>query len=182
MNEFICRKSQAEVYSIRPKQGFGWGIFMIDEGTGSLSVISDYENYNYRWGSGCFSGSFKKFLTEIDTGYLLDKVAHDCIELKFDESVVKWKKEIIEARRENGWEKEKIRELWDDFESIISEYQNEQCIQLKIFESELSNIIDVCEGFGVRGYDSSARQFADELWPMFIDVLKKEINEGNPGT
>jgi hypothetical protein len=178
MEEFTFTKSTAERYDIRPKQGFGWGIFTIDENGGVFHCQSDYGDYSYIW-SNHGRESFKHFLCEIDTYYLLKKVA-ERDDYDHDKCFKKWEKAIIKLRRERDCTKEQARDAWDFIHHEL-EHQNSYDICCEKF-SNSEAIEDIagdewwCTFELEKDYSSQAIAFAHKLWPMFIQVLKQEID------
>jgi hypothetical protein len=177
MKEFTFKKSTSERYDIRPKQGSGWGIFTIDENGGVFHCQSDYGDYSYMWPNHGRE-SFKHFLCEIDTYYLLDKVAqrdyfnHD----KYFES---WKKAIIKLRKDGDCAKEQAKDAWDFIEYYLGD-----CDSCDICGERLSNSKKIRAIAGDewwytfelgKDYSPQVMAFANELLPMFIQILKQEI-------
>jgi len=106
MTDFSITKGTAEVYHIHLKQGFGWGIFYLDETTGTLACVSDYGDYAYRWGNNHGRKSFKDFLAREgnDRHYFLNKLAGKSnIEYKHEETIQNWKRCLLECRSASFW-------------------------------------------------------------------------------
>jgi hypothetical protein len=92
MQEYIVTKSTCERYDLRWKN-CGWAIITIDENGGVFNCQSDYGDYSYCWPHHSRE-SFKHFLCEINTGYLLNKVAEEDF-YDHDKCFESWKKEDI---------------------------------------------------------------------------------------
>jgi hypothetical protein len=177
MKEFAYTKSTSERYDIKPKQGSGWGIFTIDEKGGMFHCQSDYGDYSYMWPNHG-SKSFKHFLCEINAHYLLNKVAErDCF--NHEKSFKEWEKAILNMRKERDCTKEQARDAWYFIHHYLEDCNDISVCQSKLYESEAISAICPDEPWYMfptdKDYSPQSLAFAHELWPMFIDVLTKEI-------
>lgn len=176
MEEFTYTKSTSERYDIRPKSGYGWGIFIIDKNGGVFHCQSDYGDYSYRW--PCHGReSLKHFLCEIDTQYLLNKVAsRDYFDR--DKAFESWKKTIIKLRREGDCTKQQARAAWDYIHSELEGCESYDVCCEKMWSRAIQDIAGPEWWYTFeleKDYSPQALAFAHKLWPMFIDVLKREI-------
>ena len=179
MKDFSITKGTAEVYYIRPDDGFGWGIFLLDEMTGTLSCVTDYGNYACRWGNRHGRKSFKEFLAREgkDRHYFLKNLAgQSCIEYKHDETTQNWKQCLLESRRSRYCSKDDARHIWELIDGLDDNgvLAVREMLDDKITDSVLGPDV-ICDT--VRGYNASATCFIDKLWPMFIEVLREELPE-----
>lgn len=179
MTDFSITKGTAEVFYIRPTGGFGWGIFFLDETTGTLSCVSDYGDYAYRWGNNHGRKSFKDFLAREgrDRHYFLKKLAgQSCIEYKHDETVQNWKKSLIEERKREYCSKDDARHVWDLIDGL--EDNGALAVNEMLSDRTANSVLGpevICDT--VRDYTASATCFIDKLWPMFIEALRGDAGE-----
>jgi hypothetical protein len=182
MEKYNFKKSTCERYDIRWGD-FGWAIITIDENGGVFNAQSDYGNYSYSWPNHGRK-SFKHFILELarDKSYFLGKVASNDY-FYYDKSVKAWEKTIIDMRKSNGdyeCTKEQAREMWDFLHSLDDYSSNAAIIQKEIYESNIIGeifdepwyIFDT-----IHGFSPDAHAFADEVMPMFAEILKQEIKE-----
>lgn len=176
---FSFTKSTCIRYDIRPKEGFGWGIFTIDENDGLFTCHSDCGDYNYSWP---YHGreSFKHFLCEINTDYLLEKVSHRNY-FNFHKSFESWKKTIIKLRKDRDCSREQARGAWD-----FIHHELEDCNSYDVCCERIANSDEINEIAGdewwylfeiEKDYSPDVYAFANKLWPMFISILKEEIGK-----
>jgi hypothetical protein len=173
------KKSTCEKYTLRFNKGWDWAVFTIDE-TGIFQCHSSFGDYNYHWTA--FGDSFKKFLTEIDSYYLLNKVANeDYFDLgKYQE---KAKAVILALRKKNEINREQARELWEFVMDELEGYGNSYDLVCKeIYENSLLNKVYRGDVFysdfaPERDYSPRAKAFAHNIFPKFVEVLKAEIGE-----
>lgn len=181
MWDFTYKKSVSERYDIQPKGGCGWGIFTIDENGGVFHCQSDYGDYSYMWPNHG-RDSFKHFLCEINTQYLLGKVAErDTFD--YEKSFKKWGKAIIQMRRDRDCTKEQARDAWDFIHHYLDDCNDASVCQVRLYESEAISAICPDEPWYMfptdKDYSPQALAFAHQLWPMFIDILKRELGASN---
>lgn len=179
--KYAVKKSTCEKYEIRWERS-GWAIFTIDEGSGLFNCQSDYGDYNYMWPSHGRK-SFKHFLIEIgskDGSYMLNKIA-DKDHFNFEDSLRQWKKTLIEYRKD-GYKKDLVRDAWEFLEGLQDYSGSRDMIINEMSSSSELRALDIEEpwyAFDVDyDYDPSAVQFMKIVMPMFCDVLKKEIDQG----
>jgi len=178
MEEYSFKKSTCERYDLR-WGACGWATFTIDENGGLFNCQSDYGNYNYEWPNHGRE-SFKHFLIGITRipDYLLGKVAkRDTFD--YEKALKGWKLEIVQIRRERDCTKEQARDAWEVI-TDQGDYENSPDILLKeICESSAIGEItdDPWYVFEMdKEYSPQALAFANEVMPMFADILRKEID------
>ncbi|TEB15156.1 hypothetical protein Psfp_02332 [Pelotomaculum sp. FP] len=179
MEEFTFKKSSVERYDIQPKEGFGWGIFTIDENNGLFNCLSDYGNYNYAWPNhGC--PSFKHFLIEITRNwdYLVRKVApQEPSRFNFEKTIKEWKQNVLRSRWERSCTKEEARKAWEVL-SDLDFSDSAEMTQRTLLESNIPDHVlswdDIVDG-PIFDINASVKAFATILMPMFAEVLKEEL-------
>lgn len=140
---------------------------------------STFGNYGYYWSS--FGENFKEFLCELREDYLLTKL---CKRTYFNtqDYIEKCSQIIIRMRRELKLDEEQAREAWDFFNQELEDYDNSiDLVCNKISESE---ILDDITGSYLwysdfspeLDYSPSDKDFVNNIYPMFIKVLKEELN------
>ena len=174
-SEFTCKKSTVEKYDIRWNRG-EWALFTIDLETNTMQCHSSFGDYAYTWSSP--GESFKRFLIglEKDCGYLLNKVSRPVFD--FDESIKRWKKMIIDYRRDGSIDKEAARDCWQvvvDCESYGVEEEG-YCYSIVADSSTITeHFFDAWETFaGVKTFPAAAMTFGKVIWPMLCKVLREE--------
>ncbi|MDU2064395.1 MAG: hypothetical protein E6713_06085 [Sporomusaceae bacterium] len=177
--EYTFEKSTCQCYDIRFGHG-DWAIFTIEENGGLFNCHSSYGAYNYSWPKRGRK-SFKHFLIEIARdaeGYLLNKVS-DRNSVMFDKTIAKWKKEILDWRKQGSISKEQARQAFDDIEHI--DEGSSDYLYSQMHSSSLSNICpDAWEVFSVEtDYPHDAKVFATEIMPIFAQILCNELNLSN---
>lgn len=174
-----CAKSTCEKYTFSFNKGWDWAIFTIDE-HGLFQCHSSYGDYNHYWGS--HGGNFKKFLCTINSGYLLDKVAKEDT-FDFEDYIKDTKKEILEMRREESLTSEQARELWDYFNSDMDNFEYTSSLDLVAYEVVGNKTLNKIYRGSVydsrfmprKTYSNQALLFAREVYPLFVEELRKEL-------
>lgn len=177
--DYTFKKSTCERYDIRWDK-FGWATITIDENGGMFNAQSDYGSYAYSWPNHGRE-SFKHFILELarDASYFLGKVSR---ETYYDhaKSLEQWKKQIIEIRRDGECTREQARDAWEFLDELDDYCGNATAVQMRLYESsELSAICAEpwCLFCTDMDYPPAARYFANEVMPMFAEILKNEIAE-----
>lgn len=176
-DDCTCSKSTCEKYTLKFNKGWDWAVFTIDE-TGIFQCHSSFGGYSYHWNA--FGDSFKKFLTEIDSYYLLNKTAkQDYFDLgKYQEKV---KPVIVKLRKERELSKDEARELWEFVDNL--DYGNSyDLVCNEIFENEIlskvySGDVYYSDFAPERDYSPNAEAFAHNIFPKFVEILKAEIEQ-----
>ncbi len=178
MEIYTFKKSTCEKYTIR-WGSCGWAVFTIDEATGMFNCQSDYGYYNYTW-SNHGSKSFKHSIIEIakDSTYLLGKIATR-VHFDYEKALKNWKSELIKMRRERDCDKNQARDAWDAITGL-GDYSNQvQILQKELYEDERISELYGGEPWYIftidLDYSFQALAFANEVMPMFADLLKNEI-------
>jgi hypothetical protein len=162
------QKSTCEKYTIHLPKMEGWAIIFLSEADGSVSIISDYGNWGYRWPNhGC--DSLKHFLCDLCKHYAWVKFTGSLKHYNHDETI----KTITEY----------IQEMYED--DSITQFQAEGMTQElgwmenehHIYNSDVltEHISDIYELFH---YDPDYQfmMFFDRLWSVFAKHLKSELD------
>lgn len=178
-------KTTSEVYTIRFDNHSDWFVqATIIEDRGYLALHTSHGDWQYRW---CSPGiPFKKFLTSIDGDYLMRKLGLRTY-FEGEETVNRIKQDIIEKRKELDISAEEARSFMDMIKpkkrsvlnyrfstSSVGEFYRsfDEGVGRELVEKIYEDITYVpC----YVGYDPSLKFFISDLWPSFIEELKKEI-------
>lgn len=144
---------------------------------GSLMIRSDYGDYAYKWGS--FGNDFKNFLIGIGNDYLINKLGcGNGYIFDYDSTINSIKKEIIKYKREN--KKEDAREIWEEIESL-DPTDNKEIFFMVIMNTKYFEILCFNDPYNIPieyMVNPQLNSFLKEIWPCFIEELKKEKNNG----
>lgn len=174
-NNFSFKKSSCEKYTLRFDYG-DYAIFTIDD-TGMFNCQSSFGDYAYHWNA--FGDNFKEFLCGIDSGYLFRKLCNEDY-FDFNKYVEDSKKEILKLRKEGDLTKEQARELLEFFDNGLEDYSSFDMTCHQVFGNSLLNELycnevyysDFCPE---KDYDPSQKAFILEIYPKFVEILKKEL-------
>ena len=174
MKEYTFSKGTVEKYDIRWNRG-EWAVFTIDNASGLMQCHSSYGDWGYSWPNHGRK-SFKHFILELerDYEYLLGKVSDRVFD--FNESIKRWKKIILESRKEYYCEKDAAREAYD-FIKKLDESEGEHCYIRMMENSTIRNLEpDAWEVFyPERTWASQDIVFAKTIWHMLCDIIRKEL-------
>jgi hypothetical protein len=170
---FGVTKTVAESYGIARNDASGsWANITIDT-AGRLSIQSDYGNWQYYWGA--HGGSFKSFLTGLNKQYVADKFgASNCFDI---DSTIETLEAVFEEAEKEG---EMTPEMVDESETEIKSLR--QCSTMEHY-CHVWVSCEIAQAFQDNP-DVSYRisplfeRFWDEVWPVFIEELKKELKDG----
>lgn len=154
------------LYDVRGDRGQWLGRFIITD-DGYFSTVSDYGNYAFWWSHA--GSCFRRFLTNIDAGYLLGKISRSS-EYDGDRTVKAARRHILEQRKEGGVTKEWAREEWD----LINDHSSLD--SRESFAMWWQNTkIDCAHEFSVFDFPGDAKAFATIAFPAFVKVLVAEL-------
>jgi len=173
---YTFEKKSSERYYIRSGEYSMWANIIISD-DGFLDIQSDYGDYRYRWN---FMGTdIKRFLISLDKGYLIKKLGMNLPkEFNADKTKKIILKDIIRNRRERKITKEETYDCWNwvkfslDFYSEITYCQS-------IVESPLCECLyhDYESIPCVMEINFQLLLFLEKIWPMFKEILVKEISK-----
>lgn len=189
-------KTAIECYKLRSKTSTIWADITIDnlENTGRIQIASDFGNWCYYWGS-C-GESFKKFLTQLDIGYLSNKFGENRW-FDIEETISLLKRYINEELpeidqiydMEDAVEKANYEKKKQDREEQLKDFDNDfKHLSNASSEQEFVSIWWECNKITkfIERPDLMHRisplfeRFWNEIWLEFVKELEKEIrNEKN---
>ena len=179
-NEAIITKSTVICYKIRFKESSLWADITIDEGekSGRLQIASDYGDWQYYWG---FCGeSFKKFLIGLNIHYIAGKFgANQWFDL--DKTIALLESQVEEYLSYKSYLTKTSREtLKKELNAEIKTLKHEVSCKdefiHKMWDSEeLMKIFDNVPDI-VINIEPLFQRFWNEIWSIFVEELKKEIN------
>lgn len=114
--------AKARVYTVRmrgPRRHWGWATATIREWPrgGQIDVQSDFGNYAYAWGS-IGNMPLRKFLTELDFDYFMNKSAKGYRVFDEDASRRRIKAEIFDSLRRGDIDRATAHEWRDELDDI----------------------------------------------------------------
>lgn len=162
------RPQKTYFYQVRPARGSEWArIWITDDGC--FTTISDYGNYGYWW--GCPGMEFREFLIGCGPDYVLTKLTSGRRDkLNGHKSVKRIQEYILSHRRERDWSKERAREEWE----LLDRYSDLDDIFNQVHWYEQTTI-DCAYEYLVYEGSQQAAAFVRELWPLFVEALKREL-------
>ena len=144
---------------------YSYALCYVDSEKGALSIISDYGNWSYLWGTQSLpkGKTFKEFLKGIShPAYIAQKLfGGNCWEVNREATEKKLKGEILEARRNLRLSQENARYLWEELD-VTEDYEG-VANELGIGDYEPEQA-ETCEYLKVR----------DHLLPDLLNALAKE--------
>jgi hypothetical protein len=172
-----AKRDTADVYEFHFTP-FGWAYFYIHEypGGGILTIVSDWGNYGYAWGS-IGPGTFRQFIMACDPEYIITKFSYDhgqdfCRQFNGEKTAQSLRQDILKRRRGGELGAQEARDLWDTFEHWCpgndQEWYWDKPPQLHQYWPEIN------EWFC---YEPSptCRYLVDHLIPFFQCYLKEEL-------
>lgn len=151
-------------YDVRSEKGAWLGTFVIAD-DGYFSAVTDFGTYGYWWSSA--GECFRSFLARIDDGYLLGKVSRE--EYDGAATLKEVKARIRELRRSGSLTKEQARYEWSLIEDR-DELSSEVAFGMWYNDTEIDAYELAC-----RSYPNEARNFATQVWPRFVMMLREEL-------
>lgn len=176
----IAVKETCDVYTIRipneHKYRCAWAKIIVDEKNFILSCISDAGNFSHRWPNEEHR-TFKKFLTQIDSGYLMRKIEPRATEFDVDATCESLIRALLEYRRDDNITKEQARKEYD-----IIKWHEDYCssedllFQALVEETEtFSDDYSWTSDLFVRKHTPGAITFTEIIFPLFQEALKIEL-------
>ena len=176
----LAIKSMCDVYTLKIPEELKWRCMWakitIDENAWMFSCVSDAGNFSYRWRSEN-QRTFKKFLTQIDTGYLMKKIEPRTQEFDFEATVKNIKQHLFESRHSGDIRKKEVRKAYELVEHL--DYENSADLVLyqlieghKYFSDDYSWTAELI----VKNHSPEAITFTELVFPLLQEVLKIEID------
>lgn len=176
------KKSFSENYEFVLKGG-DYAIFNIssdNKNIGTLQITSSWGDYAHTWGS--VGGNFKEFLCEIDRNYYLLSKITKMDTFYFDDYIKDCLKMVLEDRKERILNKKETKKIYDYFKSDMDNFEYPNSIDL--VRNEILNTNRLSESldyfFDSRylpnySYSKQVLYLIDNIYPLFVEELKKEI-------
>jgi hypothetical protein len=161
--EFFVRESQSERSDGKTRYSATWCCY------------SSYGVFGHHWYD--MGEPFAKFIQDVDTHYLLGKIARKVQSDKV--TVASVKRRILEARKSKDVTRDEARDALDELESVAAEHSGE----VLCHELYHSSLISECMGdwcdIESQEWEPAALHFAKKLWPKFvIELAKQAASEG----
>lgn len=124
----IQKVTRSTVDKIHVKfKNWGWADYLFEDlgpGHGQLVINSDWGCWSYCWGAMGEGHTLASFLRQADNSYIIDKLMQGGKTREFDaeETVVAWKKKILEERRRMELTAKEARHLWGEIEDYNDHY------------------------------------------------------------
>ncbi len=174
-NEYIVKKWDCEVYSVKPGKGsWDWALFFVDENTGALSIQSSYGDFEYIW--SCIGDkTLKEFLLGLNEEYLRKKITRGPdFGMEFDDKATlkAMRKEIEEDQEE--WEHSRGKEFYT---RLFEEFEGSEEEEFRDWFMNTTKVFQFFEGCPPVRYYKGGQWvgFYKNLWPLFMDVIEQEI-------
>jgi len=170
-SNYTVEKGTVEIYRIRTKSS-GWADITIDANgsKGRISIASDYGRWSNYWGA-C-GDSFKTFLAKVNMEYVADKFDEDRW-FDHEATLLSYKREIIELRRDYTLSAKTSRDLWDELKTLdYCTREEEFCMELARC-NELMMFFNHCPEI-VRDVSPIFKMFWKEIWPILLGEFKNE--------
>jgi hypothetical protein len=174
----------SEATNILVRDGHEWGEFFIRETTSERSdgktrhsatwcCYSSFGVFGHHWYD--MGEPFAKFIRDVDTHYLLGKIAR---KVQSDRVVVaSVKRRILEARKNKEVTSDEARDAIEELKDFSQEHSGE----VLCHELYHSSLISECMGdwcdIESQEWEPSAVQFAKRLWPKFAAAMQPEAAE-----
>ena len=174
----VTKTNTVEEYLVKDKYN-DYAYFFCDVKNGVLSIVSNYGCMGYRWEAP--GDNFKKFLIELNTDYLMNKLGKKAFNL--DKTIKNMKRWIISCRKKENCTKEEARYVWDE---VISEIESlwvqDEGFFWGIINSYSKDIekVDVhyLEGIEIsEEWTDYDKYFINYIWKAFVEQLKQELSE-----
>jgi hypothetical protein len=156
-------------YQVRVEKGHEWARIWITN-DGCISIISDYGNFGYWFGSpGC---EFRKFLTRCGDDYIQNKLSMGEEQLDQQATERAAKRLVLTNRRDKSLSREQARDEWDAVCAVEWDSEYSRC---KWYFEE-TKLVDygACEVLQYRT-PMRVQMFVKLLWPLFVAALKAEL-------
>ena len=168
-------KSTKECY--RLKFSNGYEDFTLDENW-NLSCTGSFGNYAYTGWTPEKNRTFKRLLSQLDTGYyLLSKIGRDDY-FDVDEFEEEFKINVIRLRKSKYWTKEEAREVYDWYTFNLEGVEEFDIVCFKIWQESPKCLDEPFEWMPEKTYRPNDRYFAKVVFGEFKKILEKELEEG----
>jgi hypothetical protein len=165
---------------------------------GEILIYSSFGSWAHQWGH--LETPFLRWLLTCEFGYVFTKfMGADLQEFDGEGSVKGMRKRVIDRRRTGGWSKETARAMWDAIEDVESQAECSERDFVEAFQQVRSDFeeyghrrIGLPRGVDFDDIDRflqepwehtrtrdklAPRGFWRDLWPVFINHLKAELEQ-----
>ena len=163
-------------YYVRDKT-VGWGVFVLDLQSGYFSVVSDYGNYAYIWPDTGME--FRRFLVKLDDDYLGGKLlsgreSRTQLDGEATKVAITERLEALNAAQKEltgrPWDLyEQEKELLEEVGGFDTEYE--------VFAWHSQTHLEDAHDYIVRRRDRQCVMFCTRLYPLFVEMLKEELEK-----
>ncbi len=153
-------------YQVRPR-ATGWARAWVTS-DGCLSIMSDWGNYAYWWGSPV--GDFREFLCGCEPGYYITtKLAGGKTEIDHDRTVRGIKDRILRRRREGGFTREEAHDEWELVE--MTDFESERDMWSWYDDTKLDDASEVlCYRPPLQ-----LQMFVKRCWPLLVEAMRADL-------
>lgn len=173
-----CSKTLIECYSITFNKGREYMNFTLSE-DGTFTATGSYGNFGHKFYKAGHE-TMKEFVTSLCSDYVLRKFA---TKRYFDGEKYEreCKTKILELRKSRELNDETARKAWELFDEYLDYYTSFDCICQELYNSEFEEIF----GYYHHESDFAPEQeyhpnditFAYDVFPLLVNILKKEIED-----
>lgn len=172
--KFTTVKSHVLCYKIGHPSGMYWADITVDvtgDHSGRINISSDFGYYSNYWGA-C-GGGFMQFLIDLNLEYAADKFGAD---RWFDlhRTLKGYKHRVLEYRRAETLTTDAAKDIWNEIKEL-EDCSNKSEFEARMWnQSRLMKMFDNCPDID---YDITPqfRKFWNTVWPVFIEQIKKDI-------
>jgi len=192
----FVKKTTSEIYEIRKHGEYAnislreWSKPELQQFGGEMMVHSSFGSWAYTWGAT--GQPFKHFLARLTFDYMMGKLMGPETEVFDAEASIKnAMKELIQARRDEKWDKDAVREAYNELGEHLSSSMSQAdfgyiCRTLSEIVAETAdengcdNIFYEPHYMMATKVNPQAKGFWEHLWPEFVATIKKEIESARP--
>lgn len=174
----LAVKNACEVYTLKIPKDLKWRCLwakiIVDSDSWSFSCLSDAGNFTYRWPYE-ENRTFKKFLTQIDMGYLMRKIEPRASEFDYEATIKNVKQHLFESRRSKDIDKKEAREVY----TIIENLDYENSVDLVLYQlvkghEYFSDDYTWTAELVVKNHTPGAITFTELVFPLLQEALRAE--------
>lgn len=146
----------------------GWFVAFVDE-VGCVAVLSDFGDYAYRWGGVPREVGIRRFLTQCERSYVLDKFTYGKKEFDEERTRASALEAILEERYAHRCAAEEAREVFDEVTSAVGEHEMTNAIGAAHF-----GLLNLAECW-CTGPTAQHRAFVDQIWPRLMKEIEADL-------
>lgn len=138
---------------------------------GEIMINSDYGTYSASWGN--MGSPIKRFLTQIDRGYILNRLAEGSVDrFDFDKTIDGIRKRLLEERRKRWMDHDEARAIWDE---IPSDEGSEDILIMRLMDCDSEFLNTEPWQYMEHSEKPMLTGFHREVWIPFTDHLRTEL-------